>query len=204
MKTGKLGIIIQVMLTSLTFSQINIPPGDVSGTWLSGTTYYIHGDITVPNDSTLSIEPGVIVEFQGHYALNVQGRLLAIGTENNNITFTIDDTTGFYNPDTTLGGWYGIRFIETPIQNDTSKIIYCKLQYGKAVGPDWFINAGGVMCIINFDKVIISNCEITNCSAGGSGYAVGGALAVAWSDIQIRNNIISNNKNGIKLFGILL
>ena len=135
----------------------------------------------------------MLIEFEGHYALNVQGRLLAVGTEINRITFTISDTTGFYNPDTTLGGWYGIRFIDTPMQNDTSRIQYCNLQYGKAVGQDWFFNAGGAMCILHFDKVIISNCFITNCSAGGSGFAVGGALAVGWSDIQLIDNVISYN-----------
>ena len=51
--------------------------------------YYIQGDITIPNDSTLTIEAGVLVEFQGHYALNVQGQLLAIGTDTNIITFTV-------------------------------------------------------------------------------------------------------------------
>ena len=204
MKTGKLGIIIQVMLTALTFSQINIPPGDVSGTWLSGTTYYIHGDITVPNDSTLSIEPGVIVEFQGHYALNVQGRLLAIGTENNNITFTIVDTTGFYNPDTTLGGWYGIRFIETSIQNDTSKIIYCILQYGKAVGSNPPDNSGGAIFVQNFSKIIISNSLITHNSAGGTDSPSGGGVSLHFANINLRDNIISDNYawdgGGIKIW----
>ena len=144
MKTGKLVTIIQVVLTSITFSQTYIPPGDVSGTWLlNDSPFYIQGDITIPDDSTLLIEPDVLVVFQGHYALNVQGRLLAIGTETSHITFTRDDTTGFHNPDITQGGWNGIQFIETPNENDTSKIIYCIFQYGKAVGSNPPDNSGG-------------------------------------------------------------
>ena len=193
MKAGKLGIIIQVILTSLTFSQINIPPGDVSGTWFSGTTYYIQGDITVPNDSILSIEPGVIVEFQGHYALNVQGRLLAIGNDINYILFTVDDTTGFYNPDTIQGGWNGIHIIETPIENDTSKIIYCVLQYGKAVGSSPPDNSGGAIFISNFSKVIISNSLITYNSAGGSDSPSGGGISLHFADIKLKDNEISHN-----------
>ena len=61
-----------------TYSQTIIPAGDISGAWtISGSPYLVQGTVQIPTDSTLVIEPGVTVEFQGHYALNVQGRLLA-------------------------------------------------------------------------------------------------------------------------------
>ena len=76
----------------------NIEAGNVSGTWTKANSpYYINGEITIPNDSTLTIEPGVEVIFTGHYKFNVQGRLLAIGTETDTIVFTINDTTGFHD-----------------------------------------------------------------------------------------------------------
>jgi hypothetical protein len=154
------------------------------------------GDISIPNDSTLIIDPGVTVEFQGHYAMYVQGRLLAEGTVADTILFTVNDTTGFYNPDTTLGGWYGIKITDTPETNDTSKIVYCKLQYGKAVAPVWWLNAGGAICIVNYDKVIISNCLITHNLAGGfeSEVPSGGGIHLAWADVIISNNTISYNR----------
>ena len=63
-----------------------IPAGDVSGTWTKANSpYYINGEITIPNDSTLTIEPGVEVIFTGHYVFFVKGRLLAIGTEQDTI-----------------------------------------------------------------------------------------------------------------------
>jgi hypothetical protein len=183
-------------LLSQSQAQTVIPPGDVSGTWaVAGSPYLIQGNIQIPNNLTLNIEPGVTVEFQGHYSLNVQGRLLAMGTEIDTIVFTVSDTTGFSDPDTVLGGWYGIRFIDTPTQNDTSKISYCKLQYGKAVGTVWHANAGGAICVIQFEKVIISHCLFVNNSAGGpiNEGPSGGAIHFAFSDITLIENTFKYN-----------
>lgn len=84
-------------------SQTYITGGDVSGTWSSaGSPYYIQGEITIPNSETLTLEPGVGVVFLGHYKFNVQGRLLAVGTQIDSIKFTAANT------DT---GWHGIRFM---------------------------------------------------------------------------------------------
>ena len=189
----------------LAFAQTNIPPGNVYGTWgINGSPYNIQGDVTIPNDSTLIIEPDVLVEFQGYYALNVQGSLLAIGTPTSEITFTINDTTGFHNPDTTLGGWNGIQFIDTPIENDTSKIIYCTLQYGKAVGSSPPDNAGGAIFISAFSKVVISNCSIRYNSAGGSDSPSGGGIGLHFASITLVENVISHNRawdgGGIKIW----
>lgn len=149
MKKFQYLFLLMLLFSSITLPQTYIAPGNISGTWtIFDSPYYIQGDIIVRNDSTLTIEPGVHVEFLGHYAIYVEGRLLAIGTELNKIIFTINDTTGFHNPDTTIGGRYGIRFIDTPQQNDTLKIVYCNISYGKAVGQDWLLNAGGAMCIL--------------------------------------------------------
>jgi len=199
MKYAQLHFSIAIFLILFCFysiSQTIVPGGDVYGNWDTiNSPYQIMGDITIPNDSTLTVDPGVNVEFQGHYALTVYGRLLAMGTENDTIVFTVNDTTGFYNPDTTLGGWYGINIVDTPVQNDSSKIMYCKIQYGKAVGSGWWLNAGGAICVVNFNKVIISNCLITNNSAGGSEAEIpsGGGIHLAWADVVISNNIISYN-----------
>ncbi len=186
-----------VLLKASSFAQTTVPGGAVSGTWeLAGSPYIITDHMTIPNDSTLIIKPGVKVEFQGHYSLTVLGRLLAIGTEMDSILFTINDTTGFSNPDTILGGWYGIRFIDTPLHNDSSKIVYCCLEYGKAVGPVWHLYAGGAICIIQFGKVLLSNCLIRNNSAGSTSdqMPIGGGLYMHKSDIIVRDNTFENNR----------
>jgi len=163
----------------------DIPGGNVSGTWtLSNSPYHINGEITIPNGETLTIEPGVEVIFTGHYKFNVQGRLLAIGTQQDTITFTAQ------NPET---GWHGIRFLNTPETNDTSKIIYCKLQYGKAnTGNDYDIS-GGAIFVLNFSKLIISNCLLHHNSCGSSGQPGGGAICLWNSSSTICSNTLLNN-----------
>ena len=195
MKKGKLIIALSISLNTVSLSQTYVSPGDVYGVWHFNTSpYYIQGDITIPNDSTLTIEPGVSVEFEGYYALNVQGKLLAIGTEMDTIKFTINDTTGFHDRNTILGGWNGIQFIDTPVGNDTSKIIFCSLQYGKAVGSSLPDNSGGAILISNFSKVIISNCIISNNCSGGSDSPSGGGLSLHSASIILKNNEISHNR----------
>ena len=175
-------------------AQTYISSGLVFGRWgINESPFYVQGDITVPDDSTLIIEPGVSVVFEGYYALNVQGRLLAMGNESNPITFNINDTTGFYNSDTSLGGWNGVQFIDTPSDNDTSKIVYCILQHGKAVGSSPPLNSGGAIFISNFDRVLISNCVISNNSAGGLNSPSGGGLCLQFANIILDNDEISYN-----------
>ena len=141
------------LLQTFSFAQTNISGGTVSGTWtLAGSPYLIHGSISIPNDSTLNIQPGVTVKFQGKYKLLVQGRLLAIGSVIDTIIFTTDSTTN---------GWRGIRFETTTTNNDTSKIKYCKLEYGN-IGSGGNELYGGDLFLNNFSKVVISNCHITN------------------------------------------
>ena len=156
--------IIFLLLTPFAFAQTNISGGDVSGTWIKANSpYNVNGEITIPNDSTLTIEPGVEVVFTGHYKFNVQGRLLAIGTKTDTIVFTINDTTGFHNVNIPDGGWSGIRFMNTPSNNDSSKLGFCKLQYGKAntgVGEDYDMLGGAICAVIN--KLLVSHCMFRN------------------------------------------
>ncbi len=194
MRLLEISVIGLLLLTAGAFAQTNISAGEVYGNWgTSGSPYLIQGDIIIPNDSTLTIEPGVLVEFQGYYSLDVQGRLLAVGDSSQNISFTVNDTTGFYNPDDTLGGWNGIRFIDTSPDNDTSKLFFCELHYGKAVDTIQPGNLGGAVFIRNFSKVIISNCVISYNSAGGSDSPSGGGLCLQFADIIITENEISHN-----------
>jgi len=124
-----------IVFATVSFAQTHIPAGNVSGTWTtSGSPYLIEGEISITSGQTLTIEPGVLVEFQDHYKLNVQGQLLALGTENDSICFTIDDTTGFQNLSIPDGGWHGIRFGFSTPGNDTSRIRLFRLECGKERG----------------------------------------------------------------------
>jgi parallel beta-helix repeat protein len=190
-------ILILGLYISTTIAQTNVPAGNVSGTWtLSGSPYKIQGTIHILNDSTLTIEPGVIVDFQGPYKLNVQGKLIAIGTATDTIIFTtsIPQITIPPNPtpqeDTTH--WRGIVFNNTLITNDTSKIIYCKVQFVQ--GTNFTPNEGGIY-FNNFSNAIISKSHITNCAglAGGFGFQGAAINCTNGSSPIISYNKISNN-----------
>lgn len=153
-----------------------VPAGPVSGTWTkTNSPYLINGDILIPDDSTLTIEPGVRVEFQGHFRLNVTGTLRAEGTESEKITFTIHDTTGYSNPDTSLGSWYGIIFNNAPngadgamFDNDTTVFSHCIIEYGKRsedMGDDYFY---ALVYMFGYSKIKFVNCDIRYCTSRGN------------------------------------
>ena len=185
-------ILFLILVSELLFSQTTIPAGNVSGTWnFAGSPYLIEGEITIPDQETLTIDPGCLIEFQGHYKFNVQGRLLAVGIEQDSIKFTVADTTGFYN--NTHIGWHGIRFENTPATNDSSKIVYSILEFGKATGDVFADLVGGGIFIDNFSKLKISHTKIWNNMCQNS--YCGGGIHILDSDIKISNCIITNNTN---------
>ena len=190
-----LTIIILFFIVNTGLAQIEIPAGNVSGTWIeTSSPYNINGEITIADATTLTIEPGVVVEFQGHYKLIVEGVLLAIGTESDTIEFTVNDTTGLFNTEITTGGWHGIRFINNT-SVDSSKIVYCKIQYGKATDGDSGTgiedDKGGAIYNNSFSKLLIENCLIDNNIAS----YYGGGIYNYESAIIINKNIISNNNS---------
>ncbi|MDO9576911.1 MAG: YCF48-related protein [Candidatus Cloacimonadales bacterium] len=193
--------------------------GDVSGIW-SADTVKVVGALTIPDGETLTIEPGTYVEFQGHYKFNVQGQLLAIGTEQDSIIFTVADTTGYYNY--SHFGWHGIRFDNTPATNDSSKFYYCHFEYGKAIGAEYEDKQGGVFYINNCSKIHISHStfydnyatlgagiycsnysspiiefnDISYNSASGENPGDGAGAGISLSNYSspiIRNNMINHN-----------
>ncbi len=101
---------------SRSFSSIHVS-GDVSGFW-NEDTIFVDGDITIPEDSSLLIDPGTVVFFTGAYKFVVYGQLTAEGTEGDSILFDA--------PDEVL--WKGIGFLNTRETGQaTSKIKYCNL-----------------------------------------------------------------------------
>ncbi len=177
MKNFILLLAIFVFISFILKGQTTVPGGNISGTWaLSGSPYLIQGHVMIPDNLTLTIEPGVTVNFQGAYKLYVQGRIIAIGTVTDTITFTATDTAS---------GWQGIQFDNTPVTNDSSKFYYCKLQYGKST------SGGGAINIVGFPKIIISNCNISHCRADA--YPGGGAIRCAGGNTIIKHCIISDN-----------
>jgi hypothetical protein len=71
-----------------------ISPGNISGfvkgTFTTGNTYTITGDLTVKPGDTLASQQGVTVIVKGDAQINVQGTLLLVGTQDQPISFNSD------------------------------------------------------------------------------------------------------------------
>ena len=145
--------------------------GEVSGTWTKvDSPYQVNENLFIPDGETLTIEPGVEVVFNGHYNLQVGGRLLAVGTEQDSIIFTAN------NPNE---GWHGIRLINIESTNDSSFFEHCIFEYGKANTGSGSDRSGGAI-ISNSGKIRVSHCLFqyniqfaASRQAGG-----GGAIAI--------------------------
>lgn len=158
-------------------------------TW-SEDTVKVTADVLVNNGITLTIEPGVYVEFQGHYQLNIQGRILAQGSPNDRIVFTAKDT----NLTTTSGGWNAIRFNYTSSSNDSSLIEYCSMMYGNDFKESLVNNSGGAILFNGFSKALVSNNIITKC------YGKAAVFCYNSKAVFTGNLIADNNATGMYLW----
>ncbi len=160
----------------------------------SNDTVKIYSDFNVYEDETLVINPGVVVEFQGHYSINISGRIEAIGTINDSILFTIADTNGFMNEWNSVGGWHGLRFMEREI-DDTSRFEFCRFQYGKSYTykyDDSDDNKGGVIFANGYSNIIVSNSVFRYSFAGSNGAAI---YAQDLKSLKVNGNIFKYNNS---------
>lgn len=93
MKTKALYFILLLGLTQICLKAQTNVSGVISSdtTWsINYSPYNVTGNILVTSGITLTIEPGVIIDFQGYYYIEVDGILHAVGTENSIIYFQGD------------------------------------------------------------------------------------------------------------------
>lgn len=211
-------VLISMHCREANATKIEVDAINSDTTWAADTVLVLQ-DISVPAAFTLSIEPGTYIEFQGHYKLEVNGRILAIGTMYENIIFTVNDTTMLFDTDTTAGGWNGIDFLS--MVSDTSKIIYCTLQYGKATDGketwDSSEDPGGlILCSWATAPLLVQNCRLLNSVAMDAGglkahqsnvvlfnnvfaynrSPYGGAVSLSYCTSHLNGNIVANNVGG--------
>ena len=186
---------ILFLLAGLSFVGVHaqnnfIACGEQSGIW-NYDTVFVQCDVMIPDAATLEIAAGTKVIFEGYYSIHVQGRLRAIGTEADSILFTVTDTTGFGDIHSQAGGWNGIRFEETPLENDSSGFEYCRFSFGKAVGDS--VNCyGGAFRLNRFSKLAISHSGLTHNYA----FFRGGGLYASKSHIVLKDCYIADNRAG--------
>lgn len=168
-------------------SGTSVAAGSVSGTWSrEASPYLVTGDIHVPDNAELTIEPGVRVLFMGPYGLTVGGnaRLVARGNEAQPVEFTAWNRQA---------GWAGLRFVDSGRDDLLS---FCSISHARkglgliAEDSDGFSDAdtcgGAVYC--EDSDLTIENCRITNNMGdrGGAVYCTGGHP-------KIVSTIVANN-----------
>ena len=159
-----------------------------SGVW-EADTVFVTGDVVVQN--SLDIMAGTTVIFNGFYGISIEdgASLNALGTENDSILFTVTDTTGFHLFNFGRGGWNGIRMERA----GTSKLDYCRFQYGKAALDN--DQDGGALRIFDSDDVVISHSTLF-CNFSREH---GGALNAVDSKVMIHDCKVNNNLTYTKL-----
>jgi len=167
-----------------------IPAGEVRGTWTKANApYAVTGDIEVQRGRTLTIEPGVVVKFTGHYGMTVGNRatLRAIGTELEPIVFTAVDVNE---------GWYGMRFVDA---GDDDILQYCTIEY--ATKPDYRQSnwedawGGGILCGMSYDVTSVPSSPTIDHCVIANNYAYYGGAILCTDDCEavITHNRIVNN-----------
>ncbi len=161
---------------------------NVSGTWTKANSpYIVNGLATVPQGSTLTIEPGVEVRFKtgtdfSFYdniidagVLYVKGMLIAEGTPAQKIKFTRDGSSG---------NWGNLTFAKVA---NVSTLKYCRIEFANQIQElEANTFSTGAIAILNpYTKVL--NSEIVNNNATG--------IFTSNSNPLLTNNIVANNKS---------
>ena len=198
-----------LLFLALPAAATDVAPGPVSGTWsASGSPYVVLGHITVPDDETLTIDAGVEVRFDGPYALDVQGKLLADGAVSDTILFTVN------------AGRVAWAHIEIGVNADPGSLLsYCKIQHSNATVHDslYSRHGGGVYmkgnhgarieystvsdCVGNYGggiyadgNVVVENCAVRSCEAVDAGGMQGRGGGVAVEGLaELRDCVIAGN-----------
>jgi len=178
-----------VLLTIFSKAQTSIAQDTININTVWSDTVYLDTNVYIQNGVKLTITAGTKVIANGDYKIEVQGSLQAIGTEQDSILFTVNDTTGFADIAVTYGGWGGIELLNTDENNDSTIFKYCIMQYGKANGVNSDEKIGGILNINNFNKITISNSLIIYNTAS----IEGSALAIKNSSPKILKNKFKYN-----------
>ena len=169
-----------------------VPDGaQVFGTWtLVNSPYTVEGEVIIPEDSTLTIEPGVTVRFQPgtdfDYSdgvvdcgfMRVNGKLTARGTAASPITFTRNGSEG---------NWGVLYFADE--SDDQSRLEYCKVEYGNRIDNLNSATYNDFEGVLSFYYVSphIENCQVVNNLSSG--------IYLYQSSPEIINNLIADNGN---------
>jgi parallel beta-helix repeat protein len=162
--------------------------------------YIVTGNILVSQGATLTIEPGGIVKFDSGRLMQVDGELIARGTQTESIVFTSNQ------PAPAPGDWGGIQFTDSSVDaiydgegNYISGSImqYCTVEYGNGLDmrdSSLFIDHctirsnDGKGIYVSRGSPRITNNIITNHTSEG-----GGGIRIKGGEVIISGNTINDN-----------
>jgi hypothetical protein len=160
-------------IVNINFGQTYIEAGTVSGNWTaSDSPYIINGDLLIEVGEELTIDAGVEIVFSGYYGILAKGRISALGTADNMISFLPE------NPEETnlidnAERWKGI-ILYNQTGDQGSIMEYCEIAYtGSEMATFSYPNPFpeettyfGALHLYNTDNFVIKNAIIHN-SLGG-------------------------------------
>ncbi len=137
-----MALVFLLIQSKLYASSISTSGNISTDTYWSSDTIKVNGDIIIDQNITLTIQKGVVVEFADNVSMEINGRVIAIGT--------VEDTIYFTKQASNIVSWGGIK-INYSSSDDTTKFSFCKIQFV----------SGTVIHLIS-PKCEISDCDISN------------------------------------------
>lgn len=160
--------LLATLLTSMSINAETHVSGAVRGTWtVNNSPYIADGGLTVSERDTLTIEPGVTVRFSGRYAFEIEGIMIAEGTEADSIFFVASNA----GPD----AWIGLMLSSGRASN--CRIAYCSVKHAyrgiefnvaspKVTNSSFSIIANNGLRLEG-SRAEFENCNISNINGSG-------------------------------------
>jgi len=137
----------------------------------------VQGEITVHDDSSLYILPGVTIHFEERYLFVVDGYISAIGNESDSIWFTAGSA-----------GWLGMMITSgNTSAGDSLRLSYCVFSAGNQAGTGY--GSGAALHIADTDDVSVSHCVFVD---NKTSY-IGGALYLRDANILCQDSRFFDN-----------
>jgi len=174
-------------------------------TWTSDKTYLATANVGVASGVTLTIRPGTVVQFEGNYALNVGGTLIADGTSIQPIVFMpsgggtwnrifFDDSSTDANVDP--GGNYQSGCILRYVQLEGAEN---GIVSGNAIPYLAYLSsdAGGINCTLGDGSFWLLDSAVTgSVSANGAGHVWRSTISAAGLSLSGASEVLTSTVGG--------